>query len=61
MSWTLIVQSLIAFNANAANHIAYQISTSWWLVALIACACICSVLGVKEEAAAVVTEEQDIL
>lgn len=61
MNFEMVVTSLTAFNQNAANHIAYSISTNWWFIVFVVAAVICVFMGIQEESASVVREEQNIL
>lgn len=53
--------AFVAFNQNAANHIAYSFVTNKWLILFVLSAVACVILGVKEETATTVQEEQNIL
>ena len=57
----MILQSLHAFNVNAANHIAYSVTTNWWFMVFVVAAVVSVIMGIKEESASVVHEEQNIL
>lgn len=61
MKLKLIWDSFTAFNSNAVNHLAYALSTNWWIILMIAAAIVSIVIGVKEQQAVVVHEEQNIL
>ncbi len=61
MDFKMILESLAAFNANAVNHIAYSVTTNWWFMVFVAAAVVSVIMGIKEESASVVHEEQNIL
>lgn len=61
MNTGLILSSLKAFHINAINGLVYSFSTNWCLILLVAAAVISVVLGVHEQSASVVHEEQNIL
>ena len=61
MNLELIRESFLAFNQNAAHHIAYQFRTNWWLIIFVVATIVCVILGVKEQSQSVVKEEQNIL
>ena len=61
MSLDQILSSLQAFHLNGINSLVYNFSSNWCLIFLVAAAAMSVVLGVKEQSAAVVREEQNIL
>ena len=56
-----LMESFVAFNQNAASHLAYAISTNMWYLLLIVCCVTCIALYLKEEIAVTVREEQQAL
>jgi len=61
MNTDIILSSLHAFHVNGLNGLIYSFTTNWCLLLLVAAAVISVVLGVTEESASVVREEQNIL
>lgn len=61
MDKTLVISSLQAFHENAINGLVYSFSTNWCLILLVVAAVMSVVLGVVDESASVVREEQNIL
>lgn len=61
MNTSIVLSSLQAFHVNGLNGLIYSFTTNWCLFLLVAAAVISAVLGVTEESASVVREEQNIL
>lgn len=61
MNVHLIWNSIQAFHANAVNSLLYAFSNNWCLILLVIAALASVIMGVREENAAVVREEQNIL
>jgi len=61
MNVQLIWNSIQAFHANAVNSLLYAFSNNWCLILLVMAALASVIMGVREENAAVVREEQNIL
>ena len=61
MNVQLIWNSIQAFHANAVNSLLYAFSNNWCLILLVIAALTSVIMGVREENAAVVREEQNIL
>ena len=61
MNTELIWESIRAFHINGLNYLLYSFSDNWCLAILVIAAAACVIMGVKEESAAVVREEQNIL
>lgn len=61
MNTGIIISSLEAFHINGLNGLIYSFTTNWCLFLLVAAAVLSVILGVTEESASVVREEQNIL
>lgn len=61
MNTSIIIDSICAFHANGINGLVYNFSVNWCLLVLLAAAVISVVLGVTNESASVVRDEQTIL
>lgn len=61
MDKALVASSLQAFHENAINGLIYSFSTNWCLILLVIAAVMSVILGVVDESASVVREEQNIL
>lgn len=61
MNTSIILSSLEAFHINGINGLIYSFTNNWCLFILVAAAVISVVLGITEESASVVREEQNIL
>ena len=61
MNPSIILSSLEAFHQNGLNGLIYSFTTNWCLIILVAAAILSVVLGVTEQSASVVREEQNIL
>lgn len=61
MNVQLMWESFQAFHANAVNSLLYSFSNNWCLILLVLAALASIIMGIKEENAAVVREEQNIL
>lgn len=61
MNTSIILSSLEAFHINGVNGLIYSFTTNWCLILLVAAAVLSVILGVVDESASVVREEQAIL
>lgn len=61
MGTTFLVESFKAFNINALNQILYGITSNWWMLLLVVGAIASGIMGIKEQSASVVREEQNII
>lgn len=61
MNWDMLLASLRAFHINGVNSLVYNFTSNWCLILLVTATVISVVLGVSEESASVVREEQNIL
>lgn len=61
MDPNLIVSSIEAFHINGINGLVYAFSTNWCLFFLVIAAAVSVVLGVSDQSASIVREEQNIL
>lgn len=61
MNTEMAMTSIKAFSTNAINSLVYGFRTNWCLVLLVAATVISVVLGILNESASVVHEEQNIL
>lgn len=61
MDPNLIVSSIEAFHANGINGLVYAFSTNWCLFFLVIAAVVSVILGVSDQSASIVREEQNIL
>lgn len=61
MNPSVILESIQAFHENGLNGLIYSFTTNWCLIILVVAAIISVILGVTEQSASVVREEQNIL
>ena len=61
MDMGIIISSLEAFHVNGMNGLMYSFTTNWCLILMVGAAVISVILGVVDESASVVREEQNIL
>lgn len=61
MDPTLIFHSIEAFHINGINSLIFAFSTNWCLIFLVIAAVVSVILGVADQSASVVREEQNIL
>lgn len=61
MDPTLIFRSIEAFHINGINSLIFAFSTNWCLIFLVIAAVVSVILGVADQSASVVREEQNIL
>jgi hypothetical protein len=61
MTTDIILSSIQAFHLNGINGLIYSFSANWCLIILLSAAVLSVILGVTNESASVVREEQNIL
>lgn len=61
MNLQMLWSSLYAFHVNGINALIYNFTSNWCLILLVVAAVMSVILGVMDESASVVREEQNIL